>query len=321
MQTRPLIVRLRNWVGDVVLGVPMLQRLAGAGYSLRLVGKRWAADLLAGEGWPVTVLEPRLAGRVAQLRALRRQALAEDPGFDRRINMLVLPFSLSSAIDARGAGLKGLGYRHEGRSLLLARAVPRREGGHESLSYWELGSALLGAPAPAPDRVQLHLTPEHEAQARALRERLGLRPGYIVVCPFAGGTMAAQDKRWPEFPRWVERALPSLGRDVVLLPGNADEAAVATQCYPGCLVAPGVGLGAYAALLREAALVVSNDTGPGHMAAAVGAPLLSVLGPTDPARWGALGPTVRIARQGQAWPGLDQVDALARELLAPAAAR
>ena len=53
---RPLIVRLRNWVGDVTLGVPTLQRLADAGYDLRLVGKGWAADLLAGHGWPVEAL-------------------------------------------------------------------------------------------------------------------------------------------------------------------------------------------------------------------------------------------------------------------------
>jgi heptosyltransferase-2 len=78
-----------------------------------------------------------------------------------------------------------------------------------------------------------------------------------------------------------------------------------------------VGLGAYAALLRDAALVVANDTGPGHMAAAVGAPLLSVLGPTDPARWGAVGPTVHIMRQGtDGWPGLDAVAAQAQRLLA-----
>ena len=46
---RPLIVRLRNWVGDVVLGVPTLLRLQQAGHDLRLVGKGWARDLLGGK--------------------------------------------------------------------------------------------------------------------------------------------------------------------------------------------------------------------------------------------------------------------------------
>ena len=57
---RPLIVRLRNWVGDVTLAVPMLQRLAAAGHDLQLVGKGWARDLLAGHGWPVQVLPKTL---------------------------------------------------------------------------------------------------------------------------------------------------------------------------------------------------------------------------------------------------------------------
>jgi heptosyltransferase-2 len=42
MQPRPLIVRLRNWVGDVILGVPALNLLASRGYQLQLVGKGWA---------------------------------------------------------------------------------------------------------------------------------------------------------------------------------------------------------------------------------------------------------------------------------------
>ena len=61
----------------------------------------------------------------------------------------------------------------------------------------------------------------------------------------------------------------------------------------------------------QAAAVVANDTGPGHMAAAVGAPLVSVLGPTDAARWAPWGPTVRVAqRTGGAWPDVDEVLAL-----------
>ena len=54
---RPLIVRLRNWVGDVTLGVPTLQRLADHGYALQLVGKGWARDLLAGVFYHPTLEE------------------------------------------------------------------------------------------------------------------------------------------------------------------------------------------------------------------------------------------------------------------------
>ncbi|MFO1326049.1 MAG: glycosyltransferase family 9 protein [Rubrivivax sp.] len=317
MPLRPLIVRLRNWVGDVVLGLPMLERLQREGHALQLVGKGWARDLLAGHGWPVHPLGRTLGERVRQLRTLRREALAADPGFAEGLQALVLPYSFSSALEMRLAGLRALGYRHEGRSLLLQRAVARSAQLHEMAIYWELGSALLRQPAALPDRIALRVSPRHDEQALALRRRLGLGDDYVLICPFAGGTFEKLDKCWPGFPRWAERSLPSLGRAVLICPGPGEEEAIAGRDYAGCRIARGVDLGTYAALLRDAALVVSNDTGPGHMAAAVGAPLLSVLGPTDPARWGAIGPTVHVLRgEGGTWPDETAVHDRARALLA-----
>lgn len=307
MADRPLIVRLRNWIGDVTLGLPTLQRLERHGYRLHLVGKRWAADLLAGHGWPVEVLGHTLAERVAQLRRLAAQARSGDPGFDRRVNAIAFPYSLSSALDMRLAGLRAIGHRHEGRALLLHRSVHRRRDVHELQVYWDVGTALLGEATPPPDRVQLTLAPSHVAQAAEVRRQLGLRPGYLVLCPFAGGSFDKMDKSWPHFARFAAGALPPFGRDLLVCPGPGDEEALAERDFGGCRIARGVGLGAYAALLREAALVVANDTGPGHLAAAVGAPLLSVLGPTDPARWGAVGPAVRIVRAASGWPSEDRV--------------
>ena len=316
MSPRPLIVRLRNWVGDVILGLPTLQRLTGAGYSLQLVGKGWARDLLAGHGWPVEVLAPTLEGRVRQLRGLKAQARAADPGFDCRTNAIAFPYSLSSALEMRLAGLKAIGHRHEGRGWLLHRAVPRARDAHELSIYWDLGSALLGQAAPRPERTRLALSEGQLAQAAALRARLGLRPGYLVICPFVGGTFEKLDKSWPHFASFAAQALPPLGRDVLICPGPGAEEEVAERQFAGCVIARGVPLGAYAALLEGAALVIANDTGPGHMAAAVGAPLLSVLGPTDPARWGAVGPTVHLVRQAVGWPSVDEVLARTRGLLA-----
>jgi heptosyltransferase-2 len=65
--------------------------------------------------------------------------------------------------------------------------------------------------------------------------------------------------------------------------------------------------------------MISNDTGPGHIAAAVGTPLLSVLGPTDPRFWGAWGPSVTSLRgDNGGWPTIPRVRDAASRLLAPA---
>ncbi len=312
---RPLIVRLRNWVGDVTLGVPLLQRLADAGYAMQLVGKGWARELLAGHGWPVHVLPATLRERVALLRRLQQAAQRDDPGFNQRLNALCLPYSLSSALEFRLAGLRALGHAYEGRSPLLRRAVPRPRGVHELQVYWELGNALLGQAAPPPPVIGLQVSQAHQAQAQALRAAHGIEPACIVICPFAGGTWAHRDKTWPGFADFAAELLPRFGRTVVVCPGPGEEA-LARERFAGARLLVGVGLGTYAALLQRAAVMVANDTGPGHMAAALGTPLVSVLGPTDPAQWRAWGPHVQVLQRAGGWPDAAQVQAAVARALA-----
>lgn len=309
MTARPLIVRLRNWVGDVILGVPALRLLQDHGYALQLVGAGWAPALLKGQGWPVHVrpgANARLRDRVAQLRALRDAARAADPGFDRRENAMVLPTSFSSAMEMRLAGLKAVGYAQEARGLLLRRSEPITYGGHALVSYWELACRLLRQDLVAPPpTIGLATHPEDQAAADAVLAAHDVRQGFVVICPFAGGLFEAQQKTWPAFPSFTQ-ALLRCGRDVVACPGPGEDDII-RQHHPGVKLLAGVKLGAYGGLLRRAALVVSNDTGPAHLAAAVGAPVLSVLGPTKPEQWAPWGPTVQVVRRWPEWPTVEEV--------------
>jgi heptosyltransferase II len=309
-----LIVRLRNWVGDVSLGLPLLQRLADQGFDLQMVGKAWARDLLAGHGWPVHDLPKTLGERVALLRRLRQEATAADQGFAKRINSLCLPYSFSSALDFRLAGLRALGHAYEGRSLLLGQAAPRLQGVHELKVYWDLGNQLLGQTAEPPASIGLRVSAPHQAQALQLLRSHGIAPGYVVICPFAGGTWSGQDKTWPQFADFVEHGLPRLGRRVLICPGPGEES-IAQQQFGSALLLPKVNLGVYAALLQNAGLMISNDTGPGHIAAAVGTPLISVLGPSDPALWRAWGPSVQLLQGAPGWPDVAAVQAAAARVL------
>jgi ADP-heptose:LPS heptosyltransferase len=300
-----LIVRLRNWVGDVTLALPMLQRLADAGFAPVLVGKSWARDLLAGTGWPVHGLPKTTTDRVALLRRLRDEARAADPRFRAApLHALCLPDSFSSALEFRLAGLRALGHAWEGRRLLLGRAVPRPRDVHELAVYWRLGDALLGAPAPLPAAVNLRPTEAQQHEAAALRAAHGLPERVIVICPFAGGTWNQQDKTWPGFAEFVATRLPALGLPIVVCPGPGEEERIAREHFAGACLLPGVNLGVYAALLSRAAAMVSNDTGPAHMAAAVGTPLISVMGPSDPTLWRPWGPDNRVSVLGGhgRWP-------------------
>lgn len=306
---RPLVVRLRNWVGDVILSVPTLQRLEREGHALHLLGRGWAGDLLAGFGWKVHRVP---ASHLAHIRLLRRLRAELGAG----TAALAFPYAFSSALEMRLGGLPAVGFAGQGRGLLLARPVPRPEGLHTLDEYWALGQAFLGgAPEPAPAAVDWKLAPAHLEEADRLIRAHGLGAGFIVACPFASGAIGGQDKHWPRFPELVAALARETGRCVVLCPGPGDEAVVARRDYPAALTLEGVGMGAYGALLARASLMVANDTGPGHLAAAVRAPLVSVLGPTDPAHWGARGPTAHLIRGWPEWPSAQAVLAKSLSLL------
>ncbi len=327
MKARPLVVRIRNWVGDVVLGLPALQLLQSQGYQLHLVARgKWAPALLAGFDWPVRVQPAGMCDKVAQLRALRRQCEALDPGFGRRENAFLLPVSFSSALEMRLAGLKAVGVAKEGRSSLLARAEPWAQTGHELERYWDIACRFVGLQLPPPPSIGLQVRASDAAKAAALLAAQGITGRFVVVCPFAAGRAATADKadkRWPGFEEFVRLGERRLDLPLVIYPGPGEHEA-ARQLYPAAHLLEGSDLAVYAALLQCAALVVANDTGPGHMAAALGRPLISLIGPTNAARWAPWGPSVNVlqrpARRGPTdWPATEDALALAQQLLASAA--
>jgi heptosyltransferase-2 len=305
---QPLLVRLPNWVGDVCMALPALRALEAAGFAPTLAGRRWAADLLAGHGWPVIALP---AGPPAAARALR------DAGAPRR--GLLLTNSLGSALALRLAGVSALGHRGEGRSPLLGRAISRPGALHEAEVFWRLAARAVewlgrgDLPPSPPAELGLRLTDAHRAAARDALARAGLdaRARYAVVAPLATGTIAGQDKAWRGFDA-LERALRDAGLATVCCPGPGEDEA-ARIATPGAMRLRGLGLGAYAAVCEGARVTVANDSGPMHLAAAVGAPVVGVFGPSDPRRtgpWG--GRAIALGGRG-AWPDLREVERTAIE--------
>lgn len=309
MSRGPLVIRLRNWIGDVILSVPTLRRLEREGYELHLVGRGWAGDLLEGFGWKVHKVPGSRLEHIRLIRRLRRELGPDTPA-------LTFPYAFSSALEFRLGGLPAVGFRTQQRGWLLRRSVERPRGLHTLEEYWALGQAFLGgASEPAPAAVEWKLSPRHVAEADRLIREHRLPEGFVIACPFASGSIGGESKHWPHFPALVERLARETGRAVVLCPGPGAELETARREHPSATTLEGVGMGAYAGLLARSALMVSNDTGPAHLAAAVGAPLVTVLGPTDPAQWGARGPSAHIVRSWPQWPSADEVLAKSLPLL------
>ena len=282
-----LAVRLPNWVGDVCMVLPALAFLHERGHTLHCFGRRWAIDLLAGLPYRVEVL-PKKSGEVTA--AIRASGATQGVLFTN---------SFSSAWQMRWAGIKAVGYARDFRGFLLGHAPKRVHDVHEVESFWNLALAVeiaasnaAGTPS-APDRLRLPLADRHRAEAAAALATAGVTGAYSALCPLAVGTIAGRPKQWPSFALLC-RGLIEQGDTIVACPGPGEEAAT-LAALPGARLLPGLGLGGYAAVLAGARRVVANDSGPMHLAAAVGVPVLGIFGLTEPARtrpWSPLGATV-----------------------------
>ncbi len=143
--------------------------------------------------------------------------------------------------------------------------------------------------AHVPPTFALPIDASARRSARGLLTDAGVQPGspYAVLVP--GSTWAS--KRWPadRFARVAER-LHDGGLGCVLI-GSPGERAVAAAvreatAAPLADLVGQTGLKEAMALLEGAAAVVTNDSGPMHLAAALGRPMVAIFGPTDPARTG-----------------------------------
>jgi ADP-heptose:LPS heptosyltransferase len=151
---------------------------------------------------------------------------------------------------------------------------------------------LLGAPSRGAE-LRFPIEEGDEAAAAAL----GLSYPYALVHPGA----TSQSRRWPvERFAAVADALAAEGLAAALTGVPGEEAltggVAAAMRAPVRDLCGATSLGSYAALLRNAALLVSGDTGSAHLAAAVGTPSVTLFQSGDPVRWAHPGPRHAVAR-------------------------
>ena len=274
-----IAVRLPNWLGDTVMAVPALAAVRAAWSDARvLAAGPWAA-LLAQQGLADVLVDypRRWSGR------LRAADTVSNFAPDLAI---VLPNSLESALAAWYWGARRrVGFAAAGRAVLLTDAVPvpspRRHQIDEYLMLVErCGAAVtardpvLGAPAPAS---------AERLEARRLLETAG-----AVASPRIGvhlGAAYGPAKLWP-VERVVDfcRLLAADRTTAILLgaPGDVESAAAVTARAPAVSLVGRDRPALLPALLSELDVLVSGDTGVAHLAAALGTPVVTLFGPTDP---------------------------------------
>ncbi|WP_244193807.1 glycosyltransferase family 9 protein [Bordetella genomosp. 12] len=306
-----LYVRVPNWVGDVCMSLPSLRLLQQSGLPLVICARPWARDLL--DGLPKADFLP-MTGKWRKDRATVARH-RRDPAAG-----LLLPDSLSSAAVFRLAGVPSAGYRDDGRSLLLRWPVDKpTEALHAVQSWYYLTRAALKAwnlpmgPAEPGPALDLPLTERHRNECEAALADAGLNPRpFVLIAPTATGLHRGKVKVWPHFDG-LTRALQAQGHTVVMCP-PASEVEAARRNAPTAMLLPPLGLGAFACLTTRARLVICNDSGVSHIAAAAGARELALFGVTRRERTGPWSARAVCLGAEDAWPSLAEVEAAALDL-------
>ncbi len=300
------------------MSLPSLRTLQAADLPLVICARPWARDLL--DGVDKREFLPML-GKVGPDRATvgaHRRSLG-DAG--RHARGLLLPDSLSSALVFRLAGVPSAGYRDDGRSFLLRWPVAKPEAALHAVQSWHhLTREALGrwglptGPAEPGPTLDLPLTPAHENAAALALEAAGLAgQRFVLIAPTATGLHKGKVKVWPEFDT-LTRALQARGHTVVMCPPPA-ETDEARRNAPTAQLLPPLPLGAFAALTARAALVICNDSGVSHVAAAAGARELTLFGVTRPGRTGPWSPRAVCVGSETAWPSSEVVEQRANAML------
>ncbi|MDQ7005230.1 MAG: lipopolysaccharide heptosyltransferase II [Ghiorsea sp.] len=275
-----------NWLGDVILAQPALRSLClqHQDVEIAVFGRGWLKELL-----------PFLNLNHPNIHVVDDIPKRSDAVF-------LFPNSLRSALQAfRSRAKKRIGYRRDGRSLLLTHAYKSRiDLKHEHHRGYYLDMLRqYGLDTPL-DEVELIAPQSIQAQAVALLKEKGIDPAkFICIAP---GAQFGGAKRYPaESYNHVLVQLSKDGWHVVTL-GTDAERDIASQCLLDVSgqqwnAAGETSLTQALALVSVAKLVLCNDSGLMHVAAGLGVPTVCMFGATDPARTSPSGKRVKLLYQ------------------------
>jgi heptosyltransferase-2 len=290
LPSRTLVIA-PNWVGDNVMAFPVFEALAATGRSLTVLARPHLEPLLKAVG-AVDQVIVRSRSDAATVRAIKQE------GFEEAV---ILPNSFRSAWLASRANVPvRWGYRGDFRGWLLEPALSRPEGLRHQLTDYDALLERLGAAIPSsPPR--LELTADQLDRGLSALRRIGGRSegGAKRVGVFPGAEFGPS-KRWPaaRFAELLGKLAPRSELEAVLIAGPGEEAlAREIQNASGVLaplVGPELDLLELAAVLSHLDALITNDSGPMHLAAAVGTPCLALFGPTNPTRTAPAGDHHRV---------------------------
>jgi heptosyltransferase-2 len=289
-----VLIRAPNWIGDAVIATPALRELRRIFKDSRitLCTSSAAAGLYDDEGIADQVLELSTGGKSARgfLRDCRRLRKGK---FELAI---LLQNAFGAALLARAAGAKRIaGYPTDGRRFLLHHSVafePQYRSLHQVRYYLNIAAQIE---AELTGESSIRITDTHpqlragervKEAARALLAEAGVSPSRRLLTVNPGATNS-RAKRWlpDRFAQAADRLADLHGYETVIV-GSAGDLGVAVEVRQlmrsrATVLAGRTSIGELKGLLSLSALMISNDTGGAHVAAALGIPTIVIFGPTE----------------------------------------
>lgn len=302
-----ILVRVPNWVGDSILAFPALNTLKKnfPDAEIWIAAQDWVKDLFSMSDMFAGVLSlPKQSG----IKELRKSAkILRDFRFDKGI---LFTNSFASALLFFMAKIPNrLGYKKDGRGFLLTKGVPVRNKTsktHQAHFYLDLLTAL--GMKEFQEEFLLPIREQDKARAERQLKALNISTEELLII-LNPGAYYGSAKRWPP-ERYAKLAslLQEKYHAQVLIIGSLDEMPLAETISSHMKKSPRILTGEtslldLAVLLSFADLLITNDSGPMHVANFLKTPVIALFGPTEPARTGPIQqPSLIIHKGAPCWP-------------------
>lgn len=298
VEIKKILVRVPNWIGDVIMSLPALEALKSnfQSSSLTVLARPWVKDILENHPAVDSLLSYNSGGkRIYQLktmlwtaRILRRE----------RFDMAVL---FQNAFEAALLSMMGgiryrVGYDTDGRGFLLTHKVRKKSWnphGHQVEYYMNI-LKKMGLVVNKFDP-KLYISRQQVEGARELLREKGIQDGDLIV-GLGPGAVYGEAKRWPaeRFAAVADLAASSWGASILILGGEEErnigsevERFMKKRSVNLCGRLP---LWASVGVLSLCDFFVTNDSGLMHIAAALDVPTIAIFGSTDPVATGPRSP-------------------------------
>ena len=299
MSLKKILIRGPNWVGDSILAIPAMKavRTRYPDAEITLLVRPWVAGIFKAAPFIDHLWsEPRPSG-------IREWIRVTSSIRERRFDLaLLFPNSFESAVMIfLGRVPQRIGYATDGRRWLLTNSLKPVSGKRHQVYYYLALASALSAEVNPPS-ISIEANAEERAHAARLLASEGIAPGrgYLVLNP---GAAYGSAKRWNEegFADAGDTLATEVNLDVAII-GSETERSIAENIQKRmrnrvAILSGRTSLETLIGVMAGASLVLTNDSGPMHIAAALGIPTVAVFGSTDDVVTGPWGPKARVVRE------------------------